>query len=126
LGQVPILSSNYLVLFPDNENYLLYFDNWFSSPILFVEFQKRGLGAIGTIRLNRFSRCTLTADKDMKKKGRGSYEEKETTIENVIIRAIKWHDNKAVTIATTFSSAESVVRTRNFGQHFFDISKKMM
>jgi hypothetical protein len=108
LGQVPILSSNYLVLFPDNENYLLYFDNWFSSPILFVEFQKRGLGAIGTIRLNRFSRCTLTADKDMKKKGRGSYEKKETTIENVIIRAIKWYDNKAVTIATTFSSAESV------------------
>lgn len=33
---------------PQNCNYLLYFDNWFSSPELFIELAKVGIHALGT------------------------------------------------------------------------------
>nr|CAI5854922.1 unnamed protein product [Callosobruchus analis] len=49
---------------------------------------------------------TFSSDYQMKRRGRGCYEEKQAMIEGVEIRAIKWFDNKGVTLATTFFSAE--------------------
>lgn len=41
----------------------------------------------------------------MKKKGRGAFEEKETKVNGVSVRAVKWFDNRAVTLLSTFASA---------------------
>ncbi|KAB0805442.1 hypothetical protein PPYR_02412 [Photinus pyralis] len=72
-GNIVLQLSN---IIPNDQNYLLYFDNWFSSPLLLVELYRRGIGAMGTIRLQRFPGCTFTSDADLKKKARGAYEEK--------------------------------------------------
>lgn len=101
-------------ILPDNKNFLLFFDNWFASPLLLVELQKRGIGSLGTIRLNRFPGCSFNSDNQMKKKGRGTYEEKEAVIEGISIRAIKWFDNRGVTLATSFSSTEPISITERW------------
>ncbi|KAL7395119.1 hypothetical protein ABVT39_010479 [Epinephelus coioides] len=44
----------------------------------------------------------------MKKKGRGTFEEKEAAVDNVGIRAVKWYDNRGVIVASTFASAQPV------------------
>ncbi|KAF2896111.1 hypothetical protein ILUMI_10064 [Ignelater luminosus] len=75
---------------------------------------KRGIDAIGTIRLPRFPGCTFTSDADLKKKSRRRYEEKESAIENANMRTIKWFDNRGVILATTFSSAEPLPETERW------------
>lgn len=42
----------------------------------------------------------------MEKKGRGTHQEKSGLVDNVEVRAVKWMDNKAVTLLSTFASAE--------------------
>lgn len=89
-----------------NVNHLLFCDNWFSSEKLFIELAKKGFLALGTIRVNRFPELNFSNDKYLKKKGRGTFEEKTTTIDNVELRAVKWFDNRSVHLASTFSSAQ--------------------
>ena len=40
--------------------------------------------------------------KELKAKGRGTFEEKRTTVDNIKLRATVWLDNRAVTFLTTF------------------------
>nr|CAH7723240.1 unnamed protein product [Callosobruchus chinensis] len=54
----------------------------------------------GTIRINRFQGCTFSSDRQMKRRGRGCYEEKQASIEGIEIRAIKWFDNKGCSLTT--------------------------
>ncbi|KAJ8872195.1 hypothetical protein PR048_025797 [Dryococelus australis] len=44
----------------------------------------------------------------MKKKGRRTFKEKDTTLDGIDIRAVKWFDNRAVTLVSPFESAEPV------------------
>ncbi|KAF2904348.1 hypothetical protein ILUMI_01806 [Ignelater luminosus] len=113
-GNIVLQLSN---IISSDQTYLLYFDHWFSLPLLFVELYKRGIGAIGTIRLPRFPGCAFTSNANLKKKGRGTYEEKESAIENVNIRTIKWFDNRGVILATTFSSAEPLRKTERWDKN---------
>ena len=91
---------------PNNANHLLYFDNWFTSMPLKLELWKRGIFCLGTARSNRLKGCALMTDKEMKSKGRGTYDEKECKIDGAVFRAVKWYDAKSVTLLTTFDSAE--------------------
>ncbi|KAF2885887.1 hypothetical protein ILUMI_20285 [Ignelater luminosus] len=56
---------------PQHCNHLLYSDNWFLSPNLCIELAKVGIGALTTIRTNRFREVTLSSDLTMKNRGRG-------------------------------------------------------
>lgn len=89
-------------------NYLLYFDNWFSSLKLFAQLAKEGIYALGTVRPNRLPGCRFSHDTVMKKRGRGTFEEKELSIEGTSIRAVKWYDNRGVVLASTFAKARPV------------------
>lgn len=63
---------------PKNKNkYIIYIDNWFASPALFIELSNIGMKALGTIRLWRFPGLEFSSDKEMKKNGRGNFEEKK-------------------------------------------------
>jgi len=44
----------------------------------------------------------------MKIKGRGSYEAQSTCIDKVTVNAIKWYDNKAIHLISTFCEAEPI------------------
>ncbi|KAH8026442.1 hypothetical protein HPB51_020426 [Rhipicephalus microplus] len=91
---------------PENKNYLLFFDNWFTSIELLVSLHQRGIPALGTARANRISGCRLPSDAEMKKDGRGSHVEREATVDGVEVRVVKWYDSRRVNIASTFGSAE--------------------
>ena len=54
-------------------NYIVCFDNWFTSLTLFVELAKRSIFTLGTICSNRVSGCSFSTDVDMRKRGRGSF-----------------------------------------------------
>uniref|UniRef100_A0A3P8SS87 PiggyBac transposable element-derived protein domain-containing protein n=1 Tax=Amphiprion percula TaxID=161767 RepID=A0A3P8SS87_AMPPE len=89
-------------------NHLLYFDEWFSSLDLFVALANKGIPALGTVRENCLQGCTFSADTEMKKKGRGTFEEQEAVVDGVEVRAVKWFDNRGVVVASTFASAQPV------------------
>jgi len=46
----------------------------------------------------------MQGEKELQQKGRGSFEEKGTTIVGVVVRAMKWFDNRPVTLASTCAS----------------------
>uniref|UniRef100_A0A667WQ57 PiggyBac transposable element-derived protein domain-containing protein n=1 Tax=Myripristis murdjan TaxID=586833 RepID=A0A667WQ57_9TELE len=113
-GEPDIGASGNIVLklaqvIPGAVNHLLYFDNWFSSLDLFATLANKGIPALGTVQQNRLHGCSFCSDTDMKKKGRGTFEEKKAVVDSAEIRAVKWFDNRAVMIvASTFASAQSV------------------
>ena len=48
----------------------------------------------------------MLTEKELKKKGRGAYDEKECVDENgTTLRAIRWLDSKCVSFLTSFESA---------------------
>lgn len=44
-------------------------------------------------------------DKELERKGRGSFHEMESTVDGVKLRGLKWYDNRAVTMVSSFVSA---------------------
>lgn len=75
---------------------------------MFVTLSKIGFAALGPIRTRRFPGLEISSDKDMKIESRRCYEEKETIIDGVKIREVKWLNNKGggVSLASTFDSAQ--------------------
>lgn len=88
--------------------YKICFDNWFSTVPLVTELEKLGIQSIATVRSNRLKNCEFSSDKIMKTKGRGSSEILSASIERVTINAVKWYDNKAVHLMSTFCDVESI------------------
>ncbi|KAJ8877025.1 hypothetical protein PR048_021477 [Dryococelus australis] len=91
---------------PKNQNFLLFFGNWFSSLPLFTVLADMGIGTLGTITRNRFPGLQVPLGVEMKKTGRGSTIEKATDVDGVEVRVIKWYDNRGVTLASSFDSAQ--------------------
>ena len=111
-------SSNIVVrlaqVIPSGRNHLLFFDNWFSSLPLMCHLAELKIFCLGTVRSNRLRGCILPSDKDIKKKGRGSYKEKQCKINNTTLRAIKWMDTKPVTLLTSFDSAHPLTSVSRY------------
>ncbi|XP_071440054.1 piggyBac transposable element-derived protein 3-like [Hetaerina americana] len=96
---------NLVSILESNKNFTLYFDNWFTLLALLIELHKKGVSSLGTVRCNRIPGCILLPDKELKKRGRGSIDEKEATVDGVSVRVVKWFDNRPVTLMGTFGSA---------------------
>lgn len=87
---------------PRNQNYRLYFDNYFTSLALLEYLAKEGILSLGTIRRNRIPDCKLPQDKEISKKDRGYSIEYVGSIEGTEISTVAWKDNKIVTLASSF------------------------
>ncbi|KAK0141498.1 PiggyBac transposable element-derived protein 1 [Merluccius polli] len=59
---------------------------------------------VGTARQVRLPNCNLEDEKSLKKKGRGSYDVRVEGNHNIC--AVKWYDNKAVTLVSSFAGPE--------------------
>ncbi|KAF3837628.1 hypothetical protein F7725_009396, partial [Dissostichus mawsoni] len=70
-----------------NQSHKLFFDNWFTSVDLQTILQKRTIHCVGTVRHNRLAGCSFSDDKVMKKRGKGTFEEKATSYDGVQLRA---------------------------------------
>ena len=59
-----------------NANYKILFDNWFISPSLLSYLSTEGFQALCTVRLSRVPGLFFTANAELWKCGRGSYDVK--------------------------------------------------
>lgn len=104
-GNVVIRLTRHL---PPHVNHKVYFDNYFTSPDLQIFLAKKGIWSVGTVRQNRVPHCTLKSDAALKKLGRGSLDEKVSIVDGLEIAAVRWFDNRAVTLISTFAGCEPV------------------
>lgn len=91
---------------PANVNHKLFFDNYFTSPDLQLYLAKKGIWSIGTVRGNRIPQCSLKADVDLRKLGRGAFDEKVAVVDDIEIASVRCFDNKAVTLLSTFAGCQ--------------------
>lgn len=99
---------------PSAANHLLHFDTWCSSVDLLVALAKWGIPSLGAMKQSHLPGCSFSSDSIMKKKGRGEFEEKKAVIENVEIRAVKWMNCRGLIVASTFASAQPVVKEKSW------------
>ena len=90
---------------PWNQNFQVHLDNWFSASPLLIRLHEMCILAIATFRSNRIGGCPFIRNKDLKANGRGSFDFRIDL--NSSLRLIKWYDNKAVILGSTFSSVQS-------------------
>lgn len=95
-----------LAVVEDPKSCYVYFDNFFTSLTLLCRLKDLGFRATGTIRENRTQKCPLKSTKELEKNGRGSYDYQFDQKNKIF--AVKWNDNKCVTLATNFDAIEPI------------------
>ncbi len=73
-----------------------------------------GILTVATINRNRLRGCTLKSDKELSKAGRGAYDVKYEMTSGMAI--VKWYDNKAVLLASSFIGPDPVDRCRRWSK----------
>lgn len=89
---------------PKQENFRVYFDNWFTCFELQILLQSWGIWSVGTIRTNRLRNCILKTESELKKKSRDAMDakyEKKTGIS-----VVRWLDSSAIQLSATHVGVE--------------------
>lgn len=73
---------------------------------LVEEQRKRGMFYTGTIRQSWMPGCDLTSESELRKAGRGSYDHRIE--DNIPMCAIRWYDNRAVSMLSSEVGVEPV------------------
>lgn len=79
-------------IIPTNHNYIVYFDNFYTSLPLVTCLAKRGIHSLGTIRRTRIPNFKFPSEKEMNKKERGSSCKYVCTNDGVDISCVCWKD----------------------------------
>lgn len=90
----------------NNQNYKVYFDNYYTTIPLINYLAKRGIHSLGTARRNRIPSCKVPKDTDAKAIKRGEYEEFVTNFDGTDISNVYWKDNKIVVMLSSFIGSE--------------------
>ena len=88
----------------NGHNFKVFAENFFTSFPLIIELKRRNIFYVGTIRLPTMKNCPLSAEKDLKKKGRGAFDYRLDVDSNII--AVRWFDNKSVNLVSSFAGVE--------------------
>lgn len=80
------------------DNYVLYFDNFFTSLRLLHHLSVNGVKATGTVRANRIEDCPVMTVDQIKKLPRGTSDHRIDSVSNILVA--RWHDNSVVTLAS--------------------------
>ena len=62
----------------------------------------RGIWACGTVQERRLRGVAFTSDKDLKKNGRGSFDEQTAVDGDLVLTTVKWFDNRPVSLLSSF------------------------
>ena len=84
---------------PKQQNFRLYFDNWFCTIDLCRKLKSLGFPTVATIRSDRLQGCNLPSEKELRKSGRGSSSFVADANSGVLIT--RWFDSKCVNICST-------------------------
>ena len=91
---------------PDNKDFKVFFDNYFSSPELVLILKNtHGIHSVGTIRTNRMKGCPLKTEKELKLSGRGSSDMMVDGNSSMIM--VRWYDNRAVSFVSSYAGIEA-------------------
>ncbi|XP_049816661.1 piggyBac transposable element-derived protein 2-like [Schistocerca nitens] len=104
-------------MIPESEypNYMLFFDNFFTSVDTLITLGKSKMKATGTIRETRTNACPLIDSKRMgKEKEQGFYDYMFDKENEVLV--LKWSDNKPVCVATNYSTITPLSSTKRYSQ----------
>ena len=91
---------------PMNQNYKLFFDNWFSTLSLCVELKNMGILTTATLRKDRLGKCPLSSTKEMTGTGRGPIDYRVDM--NTGLPVVKWLDNGEVHLVSIYDTVEPV------------------
>ncbi|XP_070819483.1 piggyBac transposable element-derived protein 2-like [Chaetodon trifascialis] len=107
---------------PKEENYKIFFDNWFTSVPLVLTLVQQGIRCTGTVRANRLPGVNLKSDADLKRAGRGAFEEKMALVGETTLHVVKWYDNRSVTLLSDHTGANPVTEWyHRLVFHFLDM-----
>jgi DNA excision repair protein ERCC-6 len=81
----------------------VYFDNYFTTLPLLEKLTADGFLAAGTIRKGRIAKAKLADEKDLRKKGRWSWDEVSDIEKGLVL--VRWFDNSAVNMASNYCGA---------------------
>lgn len=101
-------------IIPSNQNYRVYFDNFYTSLPLLVYLGKRGIYSLGTVRRPRIPNCRLPVEAELKKEPRGTSHEFICDVDGVDVSSIAWLDNKPVTFLSTFRGKMPLAEVRRW------------
>ncbi|GFY22918.1 piggyBac transposable element-derived protein 2 [Trichonephila clavipes] len=87
-----------------DEMMIRYYGHRYCKQYIKVDLRESGFRATGTIRSDRIQHCPLEIDSIFKKTSRGSHDF-YFDVKNKIT-AVKWHDNKCVTLVTNIDIIE--------------------
>lgn len=105
----------FLVQTLKEKTHFLFFDNFFSTYLLFERLYYLGIYAAGTVRANRFVNPPLLGDKIMAKIDRGSTFEIRSHVENACaIGLVKWFDNKSVILGSNFITSGTLDNVQRY------------
>ena len=82
----------------NSDQYVVFFDNFFTSHALLTELAEKGFRACGTVRENRTGRCPLPSKKEVEKQDRGYFDYRS----DGTVLCAKWHDSSVVTMASNY------------------------
>ncbi|RXN16689.1 piggyBac transposable element-derived 2-like protein [Labeo rohita] len=99
---------------PQHKNYKLYFDNWFTSVPLQLELARQRVHCLGTVRSTRLPGNSMVSDAELKRSGRGSFQEKTAIVGNTTLYAVKWYDNRSVTLLSDYVGAHPVTHVQRW------------
>ena len=68
----------------------------------------------GTIRKNHLSGCNLEDEKSLKKRGRGACDYRIEETNNII--AVRWYDNRAVSLLSTHTAVEPLLQASHWNK----------
>ncbi|KAK3740579.1 hypothetical protein RRG08_003356 [Elysia crispata] len=89
---------------PENQNYKICADNFFSGVQLIEKLLESGIHYTGTVRKNRLPGCDLKSDKTLEAEGRGTFDSRVEVGRKII--AVRWMDTKCVTLLSSHTGVD--------------------
>ncbi|KAG1935455.1 piggyBac transposable element-derived protein 3-like [Pimephales promelas] len=79
-----------------------------------TQTQGKEFGSLGTIRKNRLMVCSVEEDRDLLRRGRGSFDFHVDNDSKLAV--VKWADNKTVTLVSSCASVNPVGQVRRYSK----------
>lgn len=99
---------------PVNNQYKLYFDNYYTSIPLINYLAKRGIHTLGTVTRNKILSCKMPSESHLKKMERGQSMEFLTDFDGTTISNTIWKDNKVVMLLSSFIGSEPTQNVQRY------------
>ena len=97
---------------PSGHSFKIFSDNFFTSLALVGELEKDAIHFVGTVTIPILKNCPLMAEKDFKKQELGAINYRDETNSNII--AVKWYENKAVTLISSFVGIDPIAEISRY------------